>query len=452
MKPEIFKAYDIRGIYPDQISAVDFKRIAQAYAAFVKPITVAVGRDVRSSGPELQKAVIDGLLEAGVNVVDIGPGPTDALYFAVGYYGYDGGIQVSASHNPAEYNGLKMVRAGVEAISSESGLLDIKKIAESDDDLSAHTTGTLQSKDITEDYLDMLANLSEFEALTELTIVANNNFGLTGPLFEKLLVRLGMQNAIKLIKLNFEPDGTFPKGRPDPLIEENRAETIAAVKENQAALAVAWDADGDRCFFADENGDFIEGCHLTALLADYLLQSHPGEKIIYDPRNIWAVEQTVRAAGGLPILNKAGHTFIKNRMKKENALFAGEMSGHFYFRDFFGADNGIIPAVLILNILSQQPGKKISEIIAPLRGKFFVSGERNFKVADVSTVLARIKAHYLGSDVDQTDGLSVNLSDWRFNVRGSNTEPLLRLNVEGRSQAICDEKLAELTQAIKALN
>ncbi len=451
MDSSIFKAYDIRGVYPDQITAADFKRIAQAYAAFVKPKVVAVGRDVRTSGPELQKAVIDGLLEAGVNVVDIGPGPTDALYFAVGYYNYDGGIQVSASHNPAEYNGLKMTRGECEAISSETGLLEIKKITESDEDLTSDEPGELKAKDITEDYLDMLANLVEFESLTKLKVVANNNFGLTGPLVEKLIKRVGMQDAIELVKLNFEPDGTFPKGRPDPLLTENRAETIAAVKENNADLAVAWDADGDRCFFADENGDFIEGGHLTAFLAVQLLKSHPGEKILYDPRHIWAVEEMVKEAGGQAFITKAGHTFIKTRMKKEDVLFAGETSGHYYFRDFFYADNGIIPFIIILNVLAANPGTKLSQLAAPMRAKYFMTDQVNFTVSSVEEVLKQIEAKYGSGAIDRTDGLSIAFEDWRFNLRGSNTEPLIRLNVEGRSQAVCDEKLAELSAAIQAI-
>ncbi len=465
MDSSIFKAYDIRGTYPDQINEADVKRIAQAYARFVQPKVVAVGRDVRLSGPSLQKAVIDGLREAGVHVVDIGAGPTDALYFAVGYFNYDGGIQVSASHNPAEYNGLKMIRAGVEAISSDTGLLDIKALVESDEDLSAQTLGDLTTKDVTVDYLDILAQFVHFESLEKIKVVANNNFGLTGPLAAKLLERVAMDQAVELIKLNFEPDGSFPKGRPDPLIPENRAETIALVKESDADLAVAWDADGDRCYFADENGEFIEGCHLTALLAEHLLKTNPGEKItasqdgekylrekiIYDPRNIWAVEETVTAAGGTPVMNKAGHTFIKNRMKSEDALFAGEMSGHFYFREFFYADNGIIPFLIMLNILAENPGKKLSEIIAPLRAKYFVSGEVNFKVKDVAQTLIDTEKKYATGHVDRTDGLSINFDDWRFNLRGSNTEPLLRLNVEATSEEQCQAKLAELSSAIAQL-
>ncbi|QQG49810.1 MAG: phosphomannomutase/phosphoglucomutase [Candidatus Berkelbacteria bacterium] len=446
----IFKAYDVRGIYPGQINEAAVKRIAQAYAAFLKPKVVAVGRDVRTSGPVLQKAVIDGLIEAGVNVVDIGVGSTDSLYFAVGYYHYDGGIQVSASHNPAEYNGLKIIAAGAAAISGDTGLKEIQALATGNQDLSGENEGEVHSRDISEDYLDFLATFTDFETLTTLKLVANNNFGATGAFVEKLIDRLGMSEAIELIKLNFEPDGSFPKGRPDPLIPENRAETSQLVINSGADMAVAWDADGDRCYIADENGLFIEGCHLTALLAGHLLQKHPGEKIIYEPRNIWAAEETIKANGGVPVLNKTGHGFIKNRMKSEDALFAGEMSGHFYFRDFFFADNGIIPFLLMLNIIAANPGKKVSEIARTLRDKYFVSGEINFKVTDVPTALAEIEKKYQDGVIDRTDGLSVSFGTWRFNLRSSNTEPLLRLNVEAKdNEQLCSEKSAELRQLIE---
>ncbi len=260
-----------------------------------------------------------------------------------------------------------------------------------------------------------------------------------------------MDQAIVLIKIIFEPDGTFPKGRPDPLIPENRAETIALVKENGADLAVAWDADGDRCFFADENGDFLEGGQLTAFLATQLLKDNPGDKILYDPRHIWAVEETVAAAGGTPLITKTGHAFIKNRMKQEDALFAGETSGHYFFRDFFYADNGIVPFLIILNVLAANPGVSLSQLAAPLRAKYFVVDQVNFTVSDVNMVLEKIEAKYSDGTIDRTDGLSINYPDWRFNLRGSNTEPLIRLNVEGRSQKICEDKLAELTAAIKEI-
>lgn len=445
---KIFKAYDIRGVYPDEIDEKKAKRIAMAYARFTGAKTVAVGRDVRLSGPKLQKAVIDGLTEAGVNVEDIGPVPTETLYFAVGFYHFDGGIQVSASHNPAEFNGLKMVRAGVEALSSDSGLKEIQALAESDDNLAALTKGTVESRDVEEDYFDYLTKFVHFDSAPALKIVANNNFGLSGPLAQRFLERLN-SNHINLIELNFQPDGTFPKGRPDPSLSSNRQETTELIRATKADFGVAWDADGDRCYLSDEQGEAIEGCHLTALLATHLLKDHGGEKILYDPRNIWAVEESVETAGGVALLNKAGHTFIKNRMRQEDALFAGEMSGHFYFRDFYYADNGLIPFLLFLNIVATAK-EPVSKIIQPLRDKYFVSGEINFEVAYKDKMLAKIEQQYADGSIDRTDGLSITLEDWRFNLRASNTENLLRLNVEAKDRSTCDQKTAELTGLVNS--
>lgn len=434
----IFHAYDIRGTYPDQINELSAKRIAGAYASHLgstprsssevgRQLTVAVGRDVRLSSPSLHYAVIEGLTKAGVNVIDIGLGPTELIYFAVGSLNLDGGIQVSASHNPAEYNGLKMVKAGVEALSSDTGLNEIKALSIGDQSFVADQAGTVEAKDINAAYIDYVTKLVDLSDLPQLKIVANNNFGVSGPLAKKALEKLGV--PVELIELNFAPDGTFPKGRPDPLIPENRAETSAETKAQNANLAVAWDADGDRCYIADEHGEFIEGCHLTALLAAHLLKSNPGGKVIYDPRNIWAVEATVDANGGRPVLNKAGHTFIKNRMKSEGALFAGEMSGHFYYRDFFNADNGILTFLYFLELLASKK-QTVSAVVEPLRSKYFVSGEVNFKVKDVNEATSDVKRRFPEGRIDTTDGISLSFETWRFNLRPSNTEPLLRLNVE----------------------
>lgn len=445
---QIFKAYDIRGTYPDQIDEAKVKRIAQAYASFTSAKTVAVGRDVRLSGPKLQKAVIDGLKSAGVTVYDIGVVPTEMMYFAVGYMHFDGGIQVSASHNPAEFNGLKMVKAGVEALSSDNGLEDIKKLAESSHHLEADIEGTVESLDLEEDYLDYMTKFADFSPELSLKIVANNNFGRSGHMAAKMLSRLSADN-VQFIELNWPSDGSFPKGRPDPLVPENRQETAEMVKATRADLAVAWDADGDRCYIADENGEFIEGCHLTALLALYLLEENPGQKVIYDPRNIWAVIETVTNAGGDPVLNKAGHTFIKNRMRQEGALFAGEMSGHFYFREFYDADNGLIPFLLLLNIIDKAK-LPISKIIAPWREKYFVSGEINFSVKDKDQALAEVEETHKNGQIDRTDGLSIQFDDWRFNLRPSNTENLLRLNVETKDQSLLAAKTKELVDLLQS--
>lgn len=448
MDESIFKAYDIRGTYPDQINEAAAKRIAGAYATFLKleGKTVAIGRDVRLSSPSLQKAVIEGLTEAGANVIDIGDGPTELIYFAVGSLALDGGIQVSASHNPAEYNGLKMVKKGVEAISSDTGLTEIKALALGRENFDAPAEGKLQKRQLTAEYLHYITKLVTLAGLAKLKVVANNNFGLSGPLAKKVLMELGA--PVELVELNFTPDGSFPKGRPDPLIPENRAETAQLIREQNADFGVAWDADGDRCYIADEHGEFIEGCHLTAILAQHLLERTPGQKIIYDPRNVWAVEETVKEAGGVPVLNKAGHTFIKNRMKQEGALFAGEMSGHFYFRNFWNADNGLLTFLTFLEILAANP-QKVSELAAPFRQKYFVSGEINFKVKDAARAVADVKAQFGDGQIDLTDGLSVDHQTWRFNLRSSNTEPLLRLNVEARDEATCVKQTNLLTELLE---
>lgn len=442
MNEQIFKAYDVRGTYPDQVNEAAFERIARAYAQFLKPKTVAVGRDVRISGERLQQAVITGLTAMGVNVIDIGIGPTEQLYFAVGSLNLDGGIQVSASHNPAEYNGLKMIKAGVEAISGDTGLLEIKALALGNTPLVGSSTGTVKHQDVTDEYLRYIAKLVDLQDLRPVTIVTNGNFGMSALLAKRLISR--MKLPITVIALNAEPDGTFPKGRPDPLIAENRAETTALVLQHHADMGVAWDADGDRCYVADENGQFIEGCHMTALLAAHLLRKYPGEKVLYDPRNVYAAEYAITTAGGVPIETKTGHAFIKNRMKQENSIFAGEMSGHYYYRDFFRADNGLLTFLYFLELIAISGNKKVSEIAQPLRDQFFVSGEINFTVTDALAAIADVQQHYPAAKLDTTDGVSLNFDDWRCNIRSSNTEPLLRLNVEAHSAATCQEKTAEL--------
>lgn len=448
---QIFKAYDIRGIYPEQINEEVVCRIAQSFAVFTKAKKVAVGRDVRVSSLSLQRQVIEGLTSLGVEVIDIGLVPTEMLYFAVGSLDLDGGIQVSASHNPRQFNGLKMIRKNVEAISSDNGLNEIRDLALSDQVFSSEDaqTGSLSEADLSPEFITFLSKFAKFNRQKPLRIVLNNNFGVNGPLFERILTSLSV-NDFELIKLNFEPDGTFPKGRPDPLVPENRQETSQRVIEQKADLAISWDADGDRCYITDEKGVFIEGCHLTAILAEQLLKSEPGSKIIYDPRNVWAVEETVNRSGGVAIKNKAGHTFIKNRMKQEQALFAGEMSGHFYFKDFYFADSGLIPALLFLTMILSAD-KTVSEFVLPLRERYFVSGEINFAVAQPLLVMAEIEKIFLEGEVDRTDGLSIDNSTWRFNLRPSNTESLLRLNVEARSEQECQEKTDLLVEAIAKL-
>ena len=443
---KVFKPYDVRGIYPDELNEDAAKQIAMAYAGLIKPHTVAVGSDVRVSSPSLKKAVIEGLNAQGVDVIDLGVVPTEMVYFAVGSLNLSGGIQVTASHNPAEYNGMVMVRENVDPISSDNGLLQMRDLLREGEILPSKTVGKVEQKDLSEEYLNYLASRVNLSGLPPLKIVANNNFGVTGPLALRLLTKMGL-SQLQIVTLNFQPDGSFPKGRPDPLVVENRAEVSELVNQYGADLAVAWDVDGDRCYITDENGQFIEGCHLTAILADHLLKKFKGEKIVYDPRNVWAVEETVRQDGGIPLMNKAGHTFIKDRMRKEKALFGGEMSGHSYFRDFYYSDNGLLPFLYFLEIIKEKK-QPVSQIAAPWRNKYFVSGEVNFRVKDLSQALIQVEGKYPNGQVDRTDGLSMTFDTWRFNLRGSNTEPLLRLNVEAKDLSTCQARLAELSELV----
>lgn len=443
--PTIFKAYDIRGTYPDQINEDTARAIGRAYARWLSPKTVMVGRDVRISSPSLRTALVEGLTGEGVDVIDIGQISTDMLYYAVGSSGVDGGITVTASHNPKEYNGMKFIRKNAVAISSDTGLNDIAELTTVDHVDTEQPTGSVSEKDISSGYIDHVRSFVDITSIQPLTVVANANFGLATQMFTRAL----KGTSVTIEPLNEVPDGNFPKGRPDPLIPESRQETIEKVIATGADLGIAWDADADRCFFFDENGDFVDGYFITAILAKMLLAKHPGGKIIHDPRLIWAVQDTVKEAGGVPLINKAGHTFIKDRMRAEDALFAGEISAHYYFHDNYYCDNGMIPALLMLEHLSLT-GQKLSEIAAPYRAKYFISGEINNEVDNGDAILARIKQDYKDGTLEEIDGLSVMYSDWRFNVRMSNTEPTMRLNVEAKSQKLMEAKRDELLAIIRS--
>ncbi|MDP1884187.1 MAG: phosphomannomutase/phosphoglucomutase [Candidatus Moranbacteria bacterium] len=452
MKESIFKAYDIRGLYPSEIGELEVYKIAQAYCKFVKPSTVVVGSDVRLSSPLLKRAAIKAVTDAGVKVIDVGEISTDMLYFSVANYGYDGGFSLTASHNPREYNGMKCVREESKPISSDSGLFEIRDIAmglEVDPEIlrGEIDENLVEKKDILDDYVAKIRTFADFSKFRDFKIVANANFGLAGRALDKLLEG----TDISVEKLNYEPDGSFPKGRPDPLIPENRGETSNLVRAFRADFGVAWDADADRCFFFTEKGEFIEGYFVTALLAKIFLQRRKDEKIIHDTRLTWAVEDIVARNGGVDVPSKAGHSFIKERMRKENAVFGGEMSAHYYFRDYFFCDNGMIPLVMMMEFLSTQK-KTLSEIMHEMFWrKYFVSGEINTYVNDVQAVVAKAKEIYMPGavKVDETDGISIDHADWRFNFRGSNTEPLIRLNVEAKSQELMEQKTKELLELAK---
>ena len=451
MNRDIFRAYDIRGIFDVDFESNDFYRIARAFADRFQPKTIAVGYDVRESSPQLWQKVIEGLVDSGVDVLNLGRISTDMLYFAVVHYQTDGGIIISASHNPAVYNGMKLVGRHATPISSDTGLYDLRDAIGSNvlfEKQKTHCRGSLQPAQFLEEYLTHLRSFVNLNKLSRKRIVINANSGLAGQIAERLLSGTPIQICDRLFT---EPDGTFsqiPAQRPDPLRPENRELTTKMVKQTGADLAVAWDADADRCFFFDENGEFVEGCYITALLAEKLLQQKGNDIVIFDPRAVWAVENAVIITNGTPLLNRCGHSFIKTRMRETNALFAGEASGHYYFRDNFCADNGMIPLLLVLEYLSTNR-VSLTESVDRLRSEYPVSGEINFSfescehIQDAMEVILQTIHRWGNYPCIETpiDGLSVrfltnhSVSDlehgsWRFNLRESNTEPLLRLNVE----------------------
>ena len=436
----IFKAYDIRGVYPAELNEDVVYKIAQAYAKLIAPKTVVLGKDVRLSGPSLWDATMRGLTDHGVDVLDIGVVTTDMMYFATAVAAVDGGITISASHNPGQYNGLKLMRKGVVAISGDTGIRDIYQMVVSGYAYQAERKGAVERLDIADAYIKKCLSFIDASAVKPMKVVVN---GMFGPVAENVQ-RLGL--PLELVLLNAEPDGAFPKGPPDPLLKENQTETVELIRSSGADIGAAWDGDADRFFLFDETGRQIPGYYLTAFLGAHFARVHSGAKVIHDTRLTWATRDAVGDAGGVPLENKVGHSFIKERMRGEDAVFAGEMSGHFYFRDFWYADNGLIPFLLVLEILSRS-GKKLSELFDPYFGKYFISGELNTKLAaneNVPGILARIEAKYADAQIGKIDGLSIEYPDWRANIRSSNTEPLLRLNVEARLGDIVAQKVQEI--------
>lgn len=440
----IFKAYDIRGIYPQQVNAQVFYSIAQAYCKFIKPKTVVVGRDVRLSGPGLSVSVISGLVDCGVNVIDIGLVTTDMMYFAVVHFEAHGGLMITASHNPKEYNGIKMVRAKAAPISGDSGIYEIRDLAVSEQrTANSEQKGAVEKKDVFEPYLEKVFSVVDVSKIKPFKIVANINFGAIGKNIQAVSKRLGLN----IIWLNQEPNGEFPKGRPDPLLPENRGETSELIKSTGADFGVAWDADADRCFFFDETGQFLSGYFTTAVLAEYLIQKNGPGKILVDSKLNWATEELVKKLGGQTALTKTGHSFYKEKMISEQALFGGEVSAHYFFKDFYFLDNGLIPFLLILEMLSTQD-KKMSEIYCPLFENYFAIDETNFKVKDVNAVLEKVKQTYYDAKFSFLDGVSLEYPTWRCSVRASNTEPTVRLNLEARSREVMEEKTKEVSELI----
>jgi phosphomannomutase len=442
--PTIFKAYDIRGVYPTQINEEIAYAIGQAYAKFANPKKVALGRDVRLSSPALWEAMKNGLIDHGVDVIDIGVVSTDMMYFAVASYRLDGGLTITGSHNPKEYNGVKMVRKKGIPISGDSGIMDIRDLVVADYKFEADTKGSIEKMAIADDYLSKVMSVVDVKKIKPFRVVANTNFGTTGLILQKIAAML----PITLTVLNGEPNGEFPKGRPDPLIPENRNETIAEVQKEGADLGVMWDSDADRCFFIDERGRFLSGYYTSAVLAEYFLRKYPKSKIVCDMKLNRAIIDTIKSNGGIPLENKTGHSFFKERMIHEDGVFGGEVSGHYFFKDYFYMDNGLIPFLIILELMSTT-NRKLSDIYEPLFVKYFAIDETNVTVGDVNAVIQRLQEKYADANLSYVDGISIEYDAWRANVRPSNTEPLVRLNLEASDPEILKQKNQELLELIK---
>jgi phosphomannomutase len=447
LDPKVFKAYDIRGIHPTELDEDGAYRIGRAYVEHFEPRTVAVGRDMRLSAPSMSTAVMDGAADGGADVLDLGMVGTEMLYYAVGERGLDGGVCVTASHNPKEYTGMKIVRRGALPVGGDSGLEDVRRHAEGTFGEVEHR-GEIRSEDIWDGFVDKVLSFVDPQAIRPLKVVIDAANGMAGAMLPPVLARLPQ---LDVVRCYFEPDGSFPNHEPNPLLPENRAFVIEKTRSEGADLGVAYDGDADRCFFVDETGEFVPGDFVTALLARAMLAKEPGAKIIYDVRASWAVPRAIEEAGGIPLVNRVGHAFIKHRMRKENALFAGEVSAHYYFRDFSQADTGIVPFLVMLEILSGS-GESLSELLAPFREQYFITGEINTPVADVALKLQELKERYTaeGGRVSHLDGISVDFDDWHFNVRPSNTEPLLRLNLEALDRETMERRRDEVLELIRS--
>ncbi len=448
LDPKVFKAYDVRGIYPDELDEAGAYSIGRAYVEEFEPRRIAVGHDMRLSSPAMSQAVMRGAAESGADVVDLGLVGTEMVYFAVGELGLDGGVAVTASHNPKQYTGMKIVRRGALPVGGDSGLLDIRTRALADEGASQGTgpVGTITQEDIWPRFVERVLSFVDVGAVKPLRVVIDAANGMAGVMLPPVLERL----PIDTVRCYFEPDGSFPNHEPNPLLPENRAFIMRKVTEEGADLGVAFDGDADRCFFVDDTGEFVPGDFVTALLAESILEKEPGAKILYDVRASWAVPQTIEHAGGVPLVNRVGHAFFKHRMREEGAVFGGEVSGHYYFRDFSQADSGIIPFLLMLELVSKR-GEKLSEILRPYRERYFITGELNTPVPDVALKLQELKERF-GSEgkVSHLDGLSIEADDWHMNVRPSNTEPLLRLNLEALSPELMERKRDEVLEVIRS--
>ena len=447
LEPKVFKAYDVRGVYPDELDEEGAYAIGRAYVEHFAPARIAVGRDMRLSSPSMAGALIDGAADGGAEVLDLGLVGTEMVYFAVGELGLDGGVCVTASHNPRQYTGMKIVRAGALPVGGESGLLDVRDRA-LDLVFRKHEVarrGAVEEHDVWDGFVGKVLSFVDVSAIRPLRVVIDAANGMAGAMLPPVLERL----PIDAVRCYFEPDGSFPNHEPNPLLPENREFIDAKTLEEGADLGVAYDGDADRCFFVDDTGEFVPGDFVTALLAESILAKEPGGKVIYDVRASRAVPQTIERAGGTALVNRVGHAYIKHRMRQERAVFGGEVSAHYYFRDFSQADSGVVPFLLLLELLSRS-GKKLSELLAPYRERFFLTGEINTPVADVDAKLREVRDRYADGAVTDLDGVSVDYDDWHFNVRPSNTEPLLRLNLEAFSEEQMERKRDEVLNLIRS--
>ena len=446
LDPKVFKAYDVRGIYPDELDEAGAHAIGRAYVDQFEPRRIAVGRDMRLSAPAMADAVMRGAAEGGTDVLDLGMVGTEMLYFAVGELGLDGGIAVTASHNPREYTGMKVVRRGALPVGGDSGLLEIRTRAEGALQQTVTRPGSIEQHDIWPAYVGRVLSFVDVSAIKPLRVVIDAANGMAGAMLPPVLEHL----PVDAVRCYFEPDGSFPNHEPNPLLPENREFIVRKTLDERADLGIAFDGDADRCFFVDDTGEFVPGDFATALFAEAILEKGPGAKIIYDVRASWAVPETIKRAGGVPLVNRVGHAFIKHRMREENAAFGGEVSGHYYFRDFSQADSGVIPFLLMLELISRR-GKKLSEILAPYRERYFITGEINTPVPDVALKLQEIKERFgREGSVSHLDGVSVDARDWHMNVRPSNTEPLVRLNLEARTPELMERKRDEVLEMIRS--
>jgi phosphomannomutase len=444
VKPGIFKAYDIRGIYPDDLNEDAAYLIGRAFVTFLQAERVIVGHDMRLSGPAVFAAVTRGITDQGADVVDIGLVSTDQYYFACSKLGLPG-MMVTASHNPKAYNGFKMVRKMPYLLSGDEGIQDLRRLVEQEEFPTPTRKGTVEKQDHSAEFVDKVLSLIDVASLKPLKVIADTGNGTVGPILKRVYERL----PVELVGMYLEPDGNLPNHGLDPLQPENRAELEQRVVAEGAAVGFAFDGDGDRFFAIDDRGQFIPGDFMTALIGQYLLSKQPGNKILYDVRASWAVADLVNAAGGTPVIERVGHAFIKRRMAEDRILFAGEVSGHYYFQDFNYADSGLIPSLVILEMISAS-GRSLSDMLGDLEAKYFISGEINSTVDDAKARMAKLAARYGDGKVETLDGISVSYDSWHFNVRASNTEPLLRLNLESiASRAEMEQKRDEVLGLIR---